>query len=84
MLFAEYKDGKFTDEKFVNKIKIFIEKNPHFFYNLDEIYNGIKTGTLTHELFDCSGSNFISKCHYEILNFIVDLNQFVKAYREIR
>ena len=83
MLFAEYKDDKFVDEEFVNKIKLFIEKNPHFFYNLDEIYSGIKTGSLTHGLFDCSNSNFISKCHYEILNFIVDLNQFIKTFRKI-
>ena len=83
MLFAEYKNDKFVDENFVNKIKLFIEKNPHFFYNLDEIYHGIKTDSLTHGIFDCSGSNFISKCHYEILNFIVDLNQFVKIFREI-
>ena len=83
-MFAEYKNGKFVDEKFINKIKIFVEKNPHFFYNLDEVYNGIKTGSLTHELFDCSSSSFISKCHYEILNFIVNLDQFVKTFREIK
>jgi 5'-3' exonuclease len=83
MLFAEYKDGKFIDEQFVNKVKQFIESNPQFFYNLDEIYNGIKTGTLTHGLFDCSGSNFVNKCHYKILDFIINLDQFVKAYREI-
>lgn len=81
-MFAEYKNGKFVDEHFVNHIKIFIEKNPHFFYNLDEVYHGIKTGTLTHGLFDCSGSNFISKCHYEILNFIVNLDLFIKTFRE--
>ena len=72
---------KMIDEKMINKIKNFIEKNPQFFYNLDEIYNGIKMGNLTHDLFDCSGSSF--KCHYEILNFIVDLNQFVQTFREI-
>jgi len=65
------------------KIKLFIEQNPHFFYNLDEIYNAIKTGTLSHGLFDCSGSNFVNKCHYEILNFIINLDQFVKTYRTI-
>jgi len=79
MLFSDYKN-----EKFINKLKTFIENNPHFFYNLDEIYNGIKTGTLTHGLFDCSGSNYVNKCHYEILNFTVNLNQFVKAFREIK
>jgi len=77
MLFTEYKN-----EKFVNKVKLFIEKNPYFFYNLDEIYHGVKTGNLTHGLFDCSGSSFVNKCHYEILNFIVDLKQFVKTFRE--
>lgn len=78
MLFTESKN-----ERFLNKVRLFIEKNPHFFYNLDEIYHGIKTGTLTHGLFDCSGSSFVNKCHYEILNFIVDLKQFVKTFREL-
>lgn len=78
-LFAEYK----KDEKLINKVKLFIEKNSHFFYNLDEIYNGIKSGTLKYGLFDCSSSNFISKCHYEILNFIVNLDNFVKTFQSI-
>jgi hypothetical protein len=79
MLFTEYKN-----DKIITKVKTFIENNPHFFYNLDEIYDGIKTGTLTHGLFDCSGSNFVNKCHYEILNFIVNLDQFVQAFRKIK
>ena len=76
-LFAEYKN-----EKFINKIKSFIGKNPHLFYNLDEIYDKIKTGELPYGLFDCSSSNFVNKCHYEILNFIVNLDLFVKTFRE--
>ena len=83
-LFVEYKNGKFINDKLINKIKIFIEKNQHFFYNLDEIYYGIKTGKLTHNLFDCSRSNFISKCHYEILNFIINIDNFIKAYNSIK
>ena len=71
----------FVDENIIKKIKKFFEENPHFFYNLDDIYNGIKTGTLTYGLFDCSGSNFVNKCHYEILNYIVNLNQFITTYR---
>jgi len=73
----------FVDIHLINKIKNFIEKNPHFFYNLDEIYNEIKTGNLTHGLFDCSNSHFISKCHYEILNFIISLEQFVNTFRKL-
>jgi 5'-3' exonuclease len=72
-----------VDEITKKKIKLFIEENPHFFYNLDDIYYGIKIGTIKHGLFDCSGSNYVNKCHYEILNFIVNLEQFVNTYRNI-
>ena len=64
------------------KIKLFIENNSHFFYNLDEIYNSINTGDLNKNLFDCSNSVFISKCHYIILNYIVDIKQFTTKLRE--
>ena len=83
MLFTEYKNGKFIDQKFVNKIKLFVNKNSHLFYNLDEIYEGIKTGKIAKGLFDCSSSVFVNKCHYEILDFIVNLDLFVKTYRSI-
>lgn len=84
MLFAEYKNGKFTDEKFVHKIKLFIEKHPQFFYNLDEIYYSVHSGNLKKSLFDCSSSSFVNKCHYKILDFVVDINQFVTKLRQIQ
>lgn len=80
-LFAEYSDGKFKDEEFVKGIKNFIEKHPYYFYNLDEIYYSVAKGTLKKNLFDCSNSSFISKCHYMILNYVVDINQFVSKLR---
>ena len=76
-LFTDYKD-----EKLINKIKLFVKNNPQFFYDLDKIYDDIKTGTLSNDLFDCSNAAYISKCHYEILNDIIDLKQFVKTFRE--
>ena len=76
-LFTDYKD-----EKLINKIKLFVKNNPQFFYDLDKIYDGIKTGTLPENLFDCSNAAYISKCHYDILNEIIDLKQFVKTFRE--
>jgi 5'-3' exonuclease len=81
LMFAEFSDGKFSDEEFVKKIKLFIEKYPQFFYNLDEIYYSINTGSLNKNLFDCSNSVFISKCHYIILNYVVDINQFTLKLR---
>ena len=82
-LFAEYKSGKFIDEDFVKKVKAFIEKHPQYFYNLDEIYMGIKTGSIKKNIFDCSNSVFISKCHYMILDYVVDLKQFTSKLRSI-
>jgi 5'-3' exonuclease len=82
-LFVEFKSGKFVDESFVKKIKAFIEKHPHYFYNLDEIYIGIKTGSIKKNIFDCSNSIFISKCHYLILDYVVNINQFASKLREI-
>jgi 5'-3' exonuclease len=82
-LFAEFKSGKFTDESFVKKIRDFIEKHPQYFYNLDEIYIGIKTGSIKKNLFDCSNSIFISKCHYLILDYVVNIEQFVNKLRKI-
>lgn len=83
-LFAEFKSNKFVNEDFVKKIKGFIEKHPQFFYNLDELYHTINTGSLKKNLFDCSHSSFVSKCHYEILNYVVDINQFVTKLKQIR
>ncbi len=82
-LFAEFKSNKFVNEDFVKKIKGFIEKHPQFFYNLDEVYRAVNTGSLKKNLFDCSHSSFISKCHYEILNFVVDINQFVTKLKQV-
>jgi hypothetical protein len=82
-LFAEYKTNKFVNEEFVKKIKSFIERYPQFFYNLDEIYQSINTGNLNKNLFDCSHSSFVSKCHYQILNYVVDINQFVTKLKQI-
>jgi hypothetical protein len=82
-LFAEYKMNKFVNEEFVKKIKGFIEKHPQFFYNLDEVYHAINTGSLKKNLFDCSHSSFVSKCHYEILNYVVDINQFVSKLKQL-
>ena len=82
-LFAEFKSGKFVDEPFVKKIKGFIEKHPQYFYNLDEIYNGIKTGSIKKNIFDCSNSAFISKCHYHILDYVVSITQFSNKLRTI-
>ena len=82
-LFAEFKSNKFTNEDFVKKIRDFIEKHPQFFYNLDELYHSINTGSLKKNLFDCSNSSFISKCHYQILNFVVDINQFVSKLKQV-
>lgn len=80
-MFAEFTNGKFKDEEFIRKIKLFIEKHPQFFYNLDEIYFSVNTGSLNKNLFDCSNSSFISKCHYTILNYVVDINQFTQKLR---
>ena len=72
-----------NDSDFIRKVRQFIEKNPNFFYNLDEIYYSVNTGSLNKNLFDCSSSSFISKCHYLILNYIVNINDFVVKYRKI-
>lgn len=82
-LFAEFKSDKFVDEPFVLKIKEFIEKHPQYFYNLDEIYIGIKTGSIKKNIFDCSNSAFISKCHYFILDYVVNIAQFASKLREV-
>lgn len=82
-LFAEYKSGKFVDEPFVKKIKVFIEKHPQYFYNLDEIYLSIKSGSIKKNIFDCSNSAFISKCHYLILDYVVNIEQFANKLRSI-
>jgi len=65
-----------------NKIKNFILNNPHFFYNLDEIYYSLQSNNLKDNLFDCSNSNYLSKCHYEILNYVIDVNQFIIKLRQ--
>jgi 5'-3' exonuclease len=64
-----------------NKLKKFIEKNIHFFYNLDEIYDNFKKNNK--KLFDCSSSVFISKCHYIILNYVVDITLFSNKFNKI-
>ena len=69
------------NKEFVKKIKLFIENHPQFFYNLDEIYYSVNTGNLNKNLFDCSNSVFISKCHYIILNYVVDIKQFTLKFR---
>jgi 5'-3' exonuclease len=76
-LFADYN----TEIELVKKIRLFIERHPHFFYNLDSIYYSVNSGNLKKNLFDCSSSNFISKCHYLILNYVVDISQFVSKLR---
>jgi hypothetical protein len=82
MLFAKYSNNKFENEQFVKNIKQFIESHPEFFYNLDEIYYSVKSGSLEKDLFDCSNSNYISKCHYTIFNYIVDIKRFVMEMRK--
>jgi 5'-3' exonuclease len=77
-IIIEFKNNKFVDEKLVNRIKLFIEKHPYYFYNLDEIYYTVKKGNLKKDLFNCSSSVFISKCHYQILDYIVDINKFTQ------
>jgi 5'-3' exonuclease len=72
-----------TDDKLIIRIKSFVERHPEYFYNLDEIYSGVKSGNLKKDLFDCSNSSFISKCHYEILNYVVNIRQFVSSFRGI-
>jgi alpha-tubulin suppressor-like RCC1 family protein len=54
----------------------FIESNMNLFYNLDELYYSILKGNLKKDLFDCSSSIFISKCHYFILDDIKPINKF--------
>jgi hypothetical protein len=71
------------NENLIKKVKEFIERYPQFFYNLDEIYKSVNSGNLNKNLFDCSHSTFISKCHYQILNYIVDINQFVLKLKQI-
>lgn len=71
------------DTKLIKKVKDFIERHPQFFYNLDEIYKSVDSGNLNKNLFDCSHSSFISKCHYQILNYVVDINQFVVKLKQI-
>ena len=66
-----------------NIISLFIQNHPQYFYNLDEIYLAIKSNNINHHLFNCSNSVFISKCHYHILDYIVDINKFVQSLRKI-
>jgi 5'-3' exonuclease len=70
------------NDKLIVKIKAFIEKHPEYFYNLDEIYLSLAKGNLTKNLLDCSHSSFIAKCHYEILNYVVNINQFIFQLRK--
>ena len=58
------------------KINNFIEANMNLFYNLDEIYYSVLKGNLKDGLFDCSSSNFLSKCHYFILDDVKNIAQF--------
>jgi 5'-3' exonuclease len=73
---TSHSNSIFKDEELVKKIKFFIEKHPQYFYNLDEIYYSVNTGSLKKNLFDCSNSVFVSKCHYYILDYVIDINQF--------
>lgn len=82
-IFAEFKNGNFIDENFIKKIRLFIEKHPQYFYNLDEIYFAIKTGSIKKNIFNCSNSVFISKCHYHILDYVVNIKQFISKLRDI-
>jgi len=54
----------------------FIESNTELFYNLDEIYLSVLQGNLKKDLFDCSSTTFISKCHYYILDDIKPIKRF--------
>ena len=48
----------------------------NLFYNLDELYAGLKSKSLKTNLMNCSSAIFISKCHYYILDHIQPINQF--------
>jgi hypothetical protein len=50
---------------------------------LDEIYLSIKTGSIKKNIFDCSNSVFISKCHYLILDYVVNIEQFANKLRSV-
>lgn len=70
------------DKELMKKIRLFVETNIELFFNLDEIYYSVSTGNLKKDLFDCSQSSFIAKCHYEILNYIVNINEFIIKLRK--
>jgi len=57
-------------------IKKFIETHKDLFYNLDEIYESIKSKSLKKSIINCTSAFFISKCHYYILDQIQPIKQF--------
>ena len=75
--FIETLDPKyFTKSVTKQTVKNFIESNMNLFYNLDELYLGLKSKNLKKNLMDCSSAIFISKCHYFILDHIQPINKF--------
>ena len=66
-----------------NKLILFINNHPYYWLNLDDIYVGLKNNSLKKHLFDCSTSVFISKCHYHILDFPINIKDFVNKMRKV-
>ena len=66
---------KLFPNEYIDKIKLFINTYPQYFLkNIEHLTEG---------LFDCSYSYYISKCHYKLLDNIIDIKEFVNNFRNI-
>lgn len=68
----------FVNYKDKDKLKIFVENNKKFYFDLDKIYNEITSGS--NNKVDCSTSVFLSKCHLHFLEKEIDINEFIKLF----
>ena len=61
----------------VDKVKKFIQKHTNYFFDLDNLY---KSNSFN-GLFDCSTTYFVNKCHYKLLEHVIDIKDFVMKMR---
>ena len=65
----------------IQKITKFIENNPHYFFNLDKIFQ--KLMNKKDKIIDCSTSIFVNKCHLVFLEKEIDINKYLRDFRKI-
>ncbi len=65
----------------IQKVTNFIESNKEYFFDLDSIFK--KLVNKKEKVIDCSTSIFVNKCHLTFLEKEININKYLKDFRNI-